>query len=215
MAATLSDLLTRVRTVLRDETGDFVDDDDIIAWLNEAYTDIVSRTRALQSEKTGTTSAGNTIAFPAGADPELYNSFSLALAGEEVTFVDNEVWEHWRDEGGDPGVILARIWNRNFELFPTPTTGTAYTLRYEQLPPPLVTGDDQHLLPGHLERKLIEYARAQAKYKDGEPAMGDRYLGMYEEGLPPGADGRARLHGPMNASFVGSWADEDIDAQHI
>jgi len=203
--------------VIRDD-GTFVTPDDIEAWVNEAQMDLAARLGLSQKTVTGTTT-GNTIALPptpATQDQTLHVT-SLRLGTEDdVEFTDDEVWNSWSDEGDEPEHTLARVWAGNIELYPTPDTGTAYELRYESLPPPVVDDDASSTLPHHLHPRLLFYARAMAFLKRNDQANSDRFLGMYLDGLPsPELGANKLIPGPLTITLEPGPFDVDPNARHI
>ncbi len=214
MVATLGELTARGRSFVRDKGG-FITDNDWRDWFNEAYFDIASRTELFDQEATGVTLAGFTLPLP--TSPELLEIRSLELgASDDVEFVAAEVWDSWKESGATLGHSLGRIFNELIELYPTPVTGTAYVLRYKKLPPRLVTSDDLHLLPTALERKLLEYAKGQAKMKQGELDAAANWIALYETCLPPADNGRSRARpGPLTVTRELNVFDRDIRRAHI
>jgi hypothetical protein len=212
MTATLGELTDRVRVVMRDSDGRFITDDVIANWLNEAQQDLAARIALLDYEVSSTTS-GSTIALPSGTSAPLLEAIQLQVGtgdGSEVEFTNIDNFQMWQDSTSQPGNTLGIVFNGNIELYPAPTTGTAYRLRYKGMPPIMEGSDDLHSLPVQLERKLVQYAQSQAKYMDGEEGEGDRYLQMYEQGLPPVSIGRESFQpGPMQLVPEPTWFDLD------
>lgn len=209
---TMTQLRTRVRAVVRDDSGVFVTDANILAWLNEAQNDLANRLQVTKVSTTGTTS-GNTIALPAA----LVEPTSLRLGTEdEVVWVDDETWNPWYDSGDDPGYYLARVFGSNVEIYPTPDTGTAYALRYIGVPTDLSADADVVSLPQELQTKMVQYAQAEALFKEGELAKADRKKQDYEIGLPPAPLGRKRVQpGNIIIGFEPNSFDSDLEAQHL
>src|SRR5512134_3714890 len=158
MTADLTTLIARVRSVMRDTSGDFMTDTDITAWRNGAIADIASRQQRIERAVTGTTS-DNSIALPpsAGTETLTVDYLSLGTEGDEVVFVDDEIWQSYVDAGASPVFTLGRIYNEIIYVYPTPAANTAYTLRCTSVPAQLSAGGDLHTLPLHMERKLVEY----------------------------------------------------------
>jgi len=217
MAATLTTLISRVRSVVRDASGDFVTDANITQWLNEAITDISARQEVVEDELTGTTSDNTVDLPPSGSDEVLIvKSLILGTEGDDVVFVDDDVWQSYHDAGADPDYTLGKVFNETIELYPTPDSGTAYALRFTKVPAPFTTGTDVHALPLHMERKLTDYATAYACYKLDDTNRGDRYMALYEMGLFPVATGReTKRPGPMTLVPIAGPFDLDYDAQHF
>lgn len=204
-------LMERQRTFLRDSGGGFISDDDLVAWTNEAQTDIAARTQVLHDSVTGTTSG--TIPLP--TDPALIEIIELLLGTDRVAFVDSVTFNSFTDQGIAPGTTIARVFETDIELYPTPSA-SVYVLRFSKIPNPLVNGSDEHELPPQFERKLIEYPVAQGKYKDGATDEGDRWLARYEQGLPGVSIGREKYFtGPLFVTRESNIWDRQRGASHV
>ncbi len=215
MPATFEALIGRARSFVRDATGSFIDDDDLGNWINEAYRDLAARLSILQRQEesniTGLTPADRqTLALPVSSGNATYEILSLRLGDVDVQFVADEVFNSWQDSAGTPPVTIARVFDGQIELYPIPEEGTEYTLRYAFVPAELVQQNDIHILPVQLERKLVEYAVAQAKYKDGDDPAGDRWFMRYEQDLPQVSRGRETLQpGPMSFTPAATYFELD------
>jgi len=213
MARTADELIRSVQSRTRDAGGRFITQESILAWLNEAYIDLAARLSLFDEEVTATTDGGNTLAFP--TDEELVEITDLTLGDDDhCTQVDSRTWQGWRDSAETPDNTIFRIFERQIELYPTPDTGTAVTLRYKRLPETLDENDDVHVLPSQLERKLVEYAVAQAKMQDGDSDGALFYMGLYEDGLPNPSVGREQFHvKPLR--FTHELNLFDVEGSHI
>ncbi len=219
MTATFGELIERARSFTRDTAGTFIEDEDLAVWINEAYKDVASRLQIVQREEawhiTGTTLAERQgLPLPTSSGNATYEVLSLRLGTVDVQFVASDLFNDWQDAGDTPPVTIARVFDGQIELYPIPDELTPYTLRYAYVPADLVDPSDEHMLPTHLERKLVEYAVAQAKYKDDDPANGDRWFSRFEQGLPQLSTGRETLQpGPMSFQPAQSWFEADARAQ--
>ena len=195
---TFDDMQRRVYSVLRDENKEFVKDYEVEDWLNEAQLDIAQRLKLLRTETTGTVAANSKIALPS----DLTEILSLRIEDDDdVRFVDDIYYNEWKDELGTPDQTLGRIFNGYIELYPD-VTDDDYTLRYVKSPTDLSAGSSSSALPTELHIKMVHYARAQGLWKEGEEERGDRYMQMYEQGLPPAPLGQTRLQpGPMRLEY--------------
>jgi len=181
---------SRVRSVVRDTAGTFVTDTDVNNWLEEASLDVATRLKALQEEATEAdlTETSNGFELPA----DFLGVISLRLGADDVHFLDAFGWSDWSDSGATPPRTLGRIFNNQIELYPTPDSGFTYTLRYYRKAAALSDSEEAEL-PESFHIKLVNYARAHAKYKDDRGDEGDRYMGMYEQGLPQVSREKDRL----------------------
>jgi hypothetical protein len=182
-------------------------------WLNDAQADLASRTRILTAEVTEANAAMVAGKIPIPGD--YLDGISLRLgAGNDVEFVNNEVYHSYLDGGGTPSHSLGRVFGAFIELYPVPSS-SSYVLRYVRLPAHLSNTGDIPEVPAHLHRRLIHYAQAQILYRLGEAALGDRYMGMYADGLPRSDLGRWRSRpGPLALVPVAGPFDTD-DAAHF
>jgi len=238
VAATLDSLLTQVYAVLRDERREFVTEEMVALWLNEAQRDLASRIRELVTEeKTGTVGestgtyfasdgttdlAANKVLVPA----DLTMVRSLIVGGISVVFTDTDVFDPYELAAATPPTTLGRIFGvQTYDNTPTLTgyerfievlgneSGDVYTLRYTRAPVQLVDPNDVVEVPVYLETKIVNYARAHAKWQEGEQAQGDSYYALYTENLPAPPRGHILTRpGPFTMTYEGNAFD--IDGKH-
>lgn len=197
MTNTTQNLIDDVRAVIRDTDGNFVADTDILMWLNEAYLDLGARLRLFRAETTGTLDSEGTVAVPNGFIELVYATVQERdedTAQTKIDFVDDVVFDSYRLSGDPgttdnpgtatwPGVVIGRIFAGTLETFPV-CASQAYTLRYVYTPDELDVSGSNPASPAELDIRLVNYARAHAKYKEGELPEGDRYMRLFAEGLP-------------------------------
>ena len=212
MALTLGQMETRVRRVLRDKGGKFVTKAEVIELLNEAQLEIATRTLCIQVEATGTFTTYQ-LALPS----TYIGGASLRVGTEidDVEWVDNETFDSWRRGGEDPPHTIGRIFAGNFEVYPTPDVGEAYTLRYAKTPTILDDDADTAQVMPVYEQNMIAYARAHAKLKDGETGEYEAYMSMFDKGLPETMGPTTNFKpGPMNLRYEPGPFDT-ADAGHL
>jgi hypothetical protein len=215
----LTEMTSRVRSVVRDADSLFITDNDITDWLNEGAGDLASRLDILRKEVTGSMSGspGNTIALPptpTDQEPVLRITM-LRLATVEVEFVDDDTWYAYSDSGFNLPHTIGREFGGTVYVYPTPSTGTTYSLQYSYLPQALSAGADISPLPCQFHMKLVRYAQAQAYYKLDEMGRADRAMANYEQGLPPVDLGGVKLvPGPVVLQMTPGPFDLD-DEQHF
>lgn len=188
-----------VFTVVRDSSRDLVTETDVDLWLTEGMRDLSSRLHLTQNSKTQVDSAisSNLIDIPS----DYVELIWLKLEDEPVVWTDEETFNSYQESGGTLSTTIGRVFNGNFELYPTPTD-TDYTLRYWSSST-AVAG-----FTGTLRARLINYARAHAKWKEGEMGHGDRYMELYERALPTPNDlGQNRFPGPFEVHPAPGWFD--------
>ncbi len=212
--ATLAQLETAVFAVLRDDQKSFVLNSEVDTWLNESYLDLAARLRLTVKEKTGTTAADGTIALGTDAADFIelrwlkVTPSSGSTAEERLTYVDDDVYDSYKDTETVPGTDIFRIFAGKIETYPVQVS-RPYRMRYVFKPTALSAGADVPAIPEELHIRLINYARAQAKWKEGDSLEGDRYFAFYERGLPdaPRASRRERP-GPFSMVPVPGVFDE-------
>ena len=208
------DLIDRASGFGRDSGGGFITPQDYLDWLNEAQVDLAARLQLFEEQVSSTTS-GNSIAL--STSPELLEIQDLLLGTDDrVEFISSPDWNALLDNGATPTRTVARVFDGNIELYPTPTTGTAYVLRFKRLPTPLIAGEDTVELPSQLHRKAIEYMKAQGRFKSGDFDEGNNWLSLYEQSLPRVSSGRERFFTPpISMTRRPSAMDLQTGARHI
>jgi hypothetical protein len=209
---TFGNLIERARSFLRDSGGTYIDDDDIGTWINEAHKDIAARLEVMQRTEEGTTTG--TIPMPTTDGTFTVVILSLRIGITDIQFVSDAVFNSWADATSSPPTTLGRVWEDQIELYPTTTDAADYVLKVAFIPADLVNSEDVHVLPVQLERKLVEYAVAQANMKDSDYAASDRWFLKYEQGLPQISLGKT-AQTPGTMSFQPAPTYWELDAlQH-
>lgn len=196
-----NEIRERVFTVVRDSSRTLVTETDVDLWMGEAIEDLTTRLHLGQEEKTGTTS-GNTIDIPDDYVDLIW--LKVTRSGSDNDYVlwrDDDIYNSYAESGAAMGSTIGRVFNGNFEMYPTPDTGTAYTLRYWAS-----SSSSLANVRGSLRTRIVNYSRAHAKYKEGDMGAGDRYMELYERNLPaPDNMGPNRLPGPYSIRPEGNW----------
>lgn len=239
----LSELVDDVYAVLKDELRQYVKENEVITWLNEAQRDLASRTHELVTdEKTGTVGedvgtyfasdgltdlATNRILLP--TDFIMCRKLQMSGSFEPVRFVDDEIYDSYALRGATPVATLGRIFamqtydvtpvvtgqRRFVEMYPA-QDGYDYTMRYTRSPRDLYDPGDVVEVPAYLENKMVYYARAWGWDKRGERGLYESHMAMYRENLPAPPRGQATTRpGPMTLVPEGNAFDHDPDAQHL
>lgn len=206
----LQQMKKKVYDALRDSEKAFIEDSSVEDWLNEAYQDVASRLRLTRIETTGTTTASGTITLPTDYVEAVWLSIVPEGSTDQVVveFVDDAVFDSWRLAGSTPHNQLARIFDGTIETYPV-AASESYTLRYVYRPTVMDSAADTPDLPEELHMRLVHYARAHAKFIEGELEEGDRYMSMYESGLPmPNMAGYRERPGPFSLRPAPGWWDE-------
>ena len=207
---------TSVRAVIRDTEAQMVSDSQIGEWLNEAYLDLSARLSLLQTNEAGTTSVTSTITLP--SDFVKLVSLQLDAAGDgslpliSPVYVPNDVFLSYANFNEVPNEYIYRLYEGVIDIWPA-LTSTDYVLEYVKKPAAL-TGTDTPAIPEELHIKIINYARAHAKWMDGDIQEGDRYMGLYNEGIASSPENsKARLYpGPINLVPEPNYWDRQFDS---
>jgi hypothetical protein len=212
---TAGDLISRARSFDRDSAGNFVTDNDYLAWCNEAQTDIVAREQLLEQEATTTTDGTNALEFP--TDPALVEIQTVLIGSDDwATIVDNVTFDIAVTQALSPDPTLVRVYDEHIEFYPTPETGLTVTIHYKRLPNPVTEAADTIEVPAQLERKVLEYMKAQACFKSGEFDQGNNWFSLYEQGLRKPSDGRERFFTkPVTVSRMPNAWDRQSEARHV
>jgi hypothetical protein len=183
---TLAELRARVYAPLRDSERSFVEPWYVDLLLNEAYIDLNARLRIKKLVVSGTASATGTVTVPS----DFVELESLWIGSTPVNIVDDATFLSFSESGVSPyassqvSAILGRANGSTFETFPVQVS-QAYTLEYVARPAELVGELDQPVeLSLELVPRIVNYARAYAKWQEGESQEGDKYMALYEQGLP-------------------------------
>jgi hypothetical protein len=207
--STFTQLEDNVYAVLRDSSKTFVLSVEVKGWINEAYLELVARQGLLRKPATGTTNADGEITLP--SDFIKVDSFWVATDDPELNespvVARDDIFLWHRNNTSSPDVTLYRIFNGTIETYPV-AESRSYVLEYVYKPTALSAGSDVPVIPEELHVKLVNYARAHAKWKEGEQTEGDRYMGLYLDGLRRAAPVASDRESPGPIDFVpqlGYW----------
>lgn len=190
-------LRERVYTAVNDSARAFVKEEYVDMWLQEALVDVSSRLQLQSDSQTGTTTT-EFISLPANFVSLIW----LKLGDDFVAPVPDAVFNSFTDAEETPDVPLIRYFQGQFEVYPEPTVGTAYELRYWNS-----SADDLTAIREDIQNRLVNYGRAMACYNEKQVAMGDRYMAMYESGLPAASHSGARVPGPIQIGVAPGYFD--------
>ena len=178
---TLAQLRARVYAPLRDDERSFVEPWFVDQLLNEGYNDLVARLRLKPTEVSSTTSATGTITVPS----DFIEVIDLWQGTLPINFVTDPTFQFFAVPVQMMDSILARMDGPNtIETYPVQVS-KAYTLRYAARPTEmLLDADTPSSISKELCPRIINYARAYAKWQEGMEDEGNRYMALYEQGLP-------------------------------
>lgn len=195
----LAQLIARVYAPLRDSERSFVEEWFVTQLLNEAYLDLNARLRLYKKITTGTSDTVGAVAIPT----DLVQIQNLWFSGIDspIQIVDDDLFLAWANPNtSTPFKYVARVnlFDSVVETYPELASST-YTLEYVARPVEMVAQDDTPArLTAELVPRIVNYARAYCKWQEGEANEGERFMALYEQGLP-GAPREAfrRNPGPM------------------
>ncbi len=163
----LGEIKQRVKRQFGDESGALIDDDDIIAWANEAQRDIIRKTRCLADSAY--------ISVVAGTDSyDLPSNFlvaaSVLLDGRKLTATTREeidLLDPYRDTPDVIGDTPTRyyIWGQQLYLYPKPIADSTNGVRifYAILPSTLINDDNIPEIPEQMHMDIVRYCLSMAK----------------------------------------------------
>ena len=194
---TFEEMQYRAFSVLRDDNKRFITDDDVESWLNEAQ-ELIAQRIEFPGEEVDIAAADGKIALPS----DFLRLETLFVGEMSIKFVDNVLFDQYRVSGNYPYRALGRLFDDYIELIPEPTDGELVTMRYIRRPVRLSASQSTCELPQELHYNMVDYARAQGKYKEEELESGDRYMNRFERGLPlPSSAASRRYPGPLQARY--------------
>jgi len=186
---TLTNLQDRVFSRLRDSERVFVTEAEVTQFLNEGFLDLNARLRLNRAAVDGTSSATGTITYPT----ELVEIESLWFDDTPIQFVDDDTFDSYALAGTEPFMYIARVSGDTIYTYPA-LISLDYTLKYVSRPAAMMSnGSDVPALQPELAMRLVWYAIAEAKWKEGEAAEAERFMQLYVEGLPGRPRGAHRM----------------------
>lgn len=177
---TRAELNADVFYALRDTEKAFISDTMVNLWLNQAYLDLCARLRIPEATATGTSSSVGVIPLPT----DIVEPKNLIVDDQRMTWVPHDTWLAYDVPDVTPTVPIFRIFGSNIQTLPT-AVSEAYSLEYVKQPTEMTAdGSFPSELQPEMLKKLVMYARAEAKVIEGELEEADRYKAEYERGLP-------------------------------
>jgi hypothetical protein len=186
---TLSEIQSRVNTVVRDPSKVFVTDANVQDWVNEAQLDLAGRYRSFLSVVSGNVAADSVVDLPTTFLELRRLRLGTTAPFDRVEIVSDDVFDSFEDRGATPMHTIGRFFFTGIvtaiELYPIQPTTVEWIMRFYGAPDDMTGASDVSPLPARLHVKLVQYAQAQACIKIREVEQAASYMGMYEQGLPP------------------------------
>lgn len=166
-------LKARCASRFRDENHNIVTAVEWLAYLNDAYTDIVAAspfwTFLETRSEAAVTVLANTRSIPLPADVTRVTAVRNVTNAGKLDQIDGRVGQLMFDpEQDDTGIpYLYRLQGVNIEVYPRPTANTVLALEYPLPPPLLVEDTDTPVFPYQFHPALVEGALEKAYTDDG------------------------------------------------
>lgn len=217
--ATLTTLLSRVRSNINETTARFFTDAELTTWLNNGCKDIARRAEVIQHFDT-TVSAiagtnkyalptdvirvhrvefmptGQTQIYPlqASTQQELDQVFGTNQAQQGTTPLYYAIW-------GYPGGVGAAA--LTMQVYPVPATSGTFNIFYYAVPVDMVGGTDVAQIPAGWEELLVLYCEYNARRKDKQQDWEDAKK-IYEEKVQEMVDVTRQWHDQASSVSVGN-----------
>lgn len=166
---TVGEIFQAVKRQFGDESGVQLADSDIIGWINDAQTVIVTKNKILKAKSTAPSIVGQkTYSFPA---LPIYQIESLHYKGHRVINVPFAEAEN-RIFGRDPDNVQTGVpeiwyeWAGEFTFWPTPDTVESIDIYYTAKPTPVANSDDFMSVPDKYYQDIVRYVLQQAYEMD-------------------------------------------------
>ncbi len=191
--------VTQLLTDFQDHGFTDIDQSHFLTYLNHSYMMFCSREPWNFLEKVTTGTFALTAAqFAANTDIKQVLSLVNTTTGYELSperpdTVYKKYSAYLTQTGNpflyySPQVNAAAPMGRQFHVYPIPTSGVSYQLRYIYIPALLTTGTDIPVVPERFHRILVFGALWQAYRLEDDPQSGDEYETMFEEGIQQARD---------------------------
>jgi hypothetical protein len=199
---------TRVRRLFGDESGTFLEDSDLYAWINEALTEIHRINRVSKTFFNVLLIANiNTYALPT----DFLAMDKVFMNGTELAYINvaNSELNSITSDGLDCPVGSYILYNRNLILPAVSISPSVLCRIVYTASPPKVTSDidEPTSTPEEYHELIIRYCMARASEMSEELNAADRYQNMFKMGL---IEMRGEVKAPVEDSYpsVGFWGDD-------
>lgn len=181
----LLQLKRRVRNIVGDEAGVFIEDEELLDYLNDGYYDMARRTKLLRDVSAINTVAGTAeYPLPAGFILEKRVTFnSTRIKKTTVEMIDQIDRE--KDLASNTGTPFNYyIWGLKLGLYPTPdqTEVGKLKLYYTRLPLVVLAVDaDIPELPTDMHEDIVRYAVARCREQAEDYEVATSTMGEYTQ----------------------------------
>lgn len=165
---TVGEVMRAVKRTFGDESQAQLEDDDIVAWINDAQDEINNLNKVLKEQSTVTAVAGEpTYSFPSKRIQQIEALLYAGVKVSNVTYA--QALENYVgiDRGSSPSPDVWFEWGGKFTFSPTPSTAEAITLIYTVRPQPVnKTSTTVLSLPDKYYQDIVRYVLQQAYLMD-------------------------------------------------
>lgn len=205
----MTELREKVFSVVQDSARNYITEGDVDQWLLEGIEDLTSRLHIIQDSETGTTT-DNTLTIPANFSEPIWLKITNSGSDDDfVQWVDEDQWNSYQEQGASPFRRMARVFNGQIEIYPTPDSGTAYELRYWAI------GSDLTGLNVTHRQRIVYYASARARLKEHDSGDYQEYMSLYERGLPAPNDFSSNSPVMPDAVSMEAGPFDTVESTHI
>lgn len=185
---TVSDVAEDVKRTFGDESSVQVTDPDILRWINQGQTEIVSRNQILRS-----TSFADSVANQADyslTSLRIQSIFSIQYDGAPLQgLTQQDVQE--KIYKGDPKLTATGIpefwwqWGDVLTLYPTPSSSlvNGIKLLFYGLPVKVTSTEDNLSIPDNYYTTLLEFVMSKAYEMDEQHDVSNNKLGRFDSQL--------------------------------
>jgi hypothetical protein len=182
------DVQNHVLRQFGDESGVQLVTTDIIAWINEAQNEIVTRNRVLKMRAIQTVPAGTQqISWPSDGAIQIEG---LHLAGNTLDYISMAQAEALNMNAGTETGTPTQFWDWGgyLYLYPIPDVDYSVTLYYSTYPTPIVDISDLLSVPDKYFQAVIAYVMQQAYELDEDWQAANTKAGHFQQAVSGLAD---------------------------
>lgn len=197
----VSQIISRVRRTIGDDSSIQINDNDIIGWINEAMKEIVTQVNLFQVIATASTVANQ-------RDYSLPNNIlklhSVKWLGNSLKYLSPEQFETSvpnKDSTdnyptGEP--MYYSVWGNTITFYPAPASNGTNDIKiyYNRLPVDVTSINDTPDLPSIYHTRIIEYCLAQAHDLDDNIFGAELKMSQFQQAV-------------QGMKELGEWEDQD------
>lgn len=167
----VSDVMRAVKRTFGDESGVQLDDTDIIGWINQAQSLIVTKNGILKARATTPLVAGTAKYTLSGVSPKIHQLDSVLIDGRRIGNMSVAQAEETisqtdpaGDATGDPAFWYE--WAGELTFWPEPSASGTITVRYTAEPATVTSSSSVLSVPDDYFTEVVNYVLKQAYEMD-------------------------------------------------